>query len=201
MIFGEFDAHPEFLHFRCPGHNCVGLPNGRGGDKAGRDHPAGLLVFQCVQTCFASFLRVQTGVHVLLSADWNRVFMLAGTGGSVFVNGVLCVEFRKGFCKECFAIQVWLSFLLFFGDLRCLAFSNPAGRSGGVFACGVLLRVFAALLGVRGFWEGQRQEGARSIISVVWGSVHSSDVFADGGSAILVLMGKSLLRTRLQFMD
>ena len=43
--------------------------------------PLGYLFFQRVQTCFASFLRVQTGVRVLLSADWNRVFMLAGTGG------------------------------------------------------------------------------------------------------------------------
>lgn len=73
---------------------------------------------------------------------------------------------------------------------------------GGVFACGVLLRVFAAFLGVRGFREGQRQEGARSIISVIWGSVHSSDVFTDGGDVIWVLMGKSrFLRTHLRFMD
>jgi hypothetical protein len=93
-----------------------------------------------------------------------------------------------------FSIVVWGS------ALSCFLKSGRSFR--GVFACGVLLRVFAAFLGVRGFREGQRQEGARSIISVIWGSVHSSDVFTDGGDAIWVLMGKSrFLRTHLQFRD
>lgn len=159
MIFGEFDAHPEFLHFRCLGHNCVGLPNGWGGIKRVVIISLGYLFFQRVQTCFASFLWVQTGVRVRLSADWNRVFM-AGTG-VLFVNGVLCVEFRKGFCKECFEFQVWLSFPLLFGDLlSCL--SNRAGRSG------VFLRVVcfcASLLLYWGFVAFGRVKDRRDLVS------------------------------------
>ena len=53
--------------------------------------PLGYLFFQCVQTCFASFLRVQTGVRVLLSADWNRVFMAGGHWGVCFCKrGSVC---------------------------------------------------------------------------------------------------------------
>lgn len=57
--------------------------------------PLGYLFFQRVQTCFASFLRVQTSVRVLLSADWNRVFMLAGTGGFFCKRGSVC-RVQKG---------------------------------------------------------------------------------------------------------
>lgn len=58
--------------------------------------PLGCLFFQRVQTCFASFLRVQTGVRVLLSADWNRFFMLAGTGGFFFCKRGSVCRVQKG---------------------------------------------------------------------------------------------------------
>ena len=94
--------------------------------------PLGCLFFQRVQTCFASFLRVQTGVRVLLSADWNRVFMLAGTGGSVFVNGVLC-RVQKGLlqgvlCDPGLAI---FSIVLWGSTLSC--FLKPGRSFRGCF--------------------------------------------------------------------
>ncbi len=63
----------------------------------------------------------------------------------------------------------------------------------------MLLRVFTG-----GSWlSGGSKTGGISFRNLGrLGSVHSSDVFADGGRAIWVLMGKSrFLRTRLQFMD
>ena len=144
MIFGEFDAHPEFLHFRCPGHNCIGLPNGWGRDKAGRDHPAGLLVFPA---CSNMLCIIPPGSNGCARAalQIGIVFLCWRALGAFFCNGVLYVEFRKGFCKECFEIQVWLSFPLF-GDMLCLVFSNPAGRSG------VFLRVVCFCASLLLYW-------------------------------------------------
>ena len=154
MIFGEFDAHPEFLHFRCPGHNCIGLPNGWGRDKAGRDHPAGLLIFPA---CSNMLCIIPPGSNECARAALCRLescFYAGGHWGVCFCKRGSVSSSERAFARSALRCRFGCLFHCCSGICSVL-FSQIRPVVQGVFLRVVLLRVFTAFLGVRGFREGQ----------------------------------------------